>query len=177
MQCWVSDTEVSGDNDPRKKRTIRAHLLICWSCAAVHPPPLPTRQPVLQLITGLNSKMGQMSTPGPCLGTRAPWAEAGAAPAKPEAFPQAGSFTCKFPTVLTQDSVGNASGGRSQGALWQRPPQDQMTHWSLPVSVTYISPHSHWQENSSNPIRDYLYLTIPLATGTEHNHHRQPFPL
>lgn len=39
--------------------------LICWGGCASHPTPPPsTRQPVLQLITGLGSKMGQMSTPG-----------------------------------------------------------------------------------------------------------------
>lgn len=55
--CGLEETR-SLNNDPRRENRMKAHLLELG-----YPPTCSTRPPVLQLITGLGSKMGQMSTP------------------------------------------------------------------------------------------------------------------
>lgn len=97
--------------------------LICWSCDSDLPAPLSARQPVLQLITGLSSKMGQMSTPGALPGNRGFLARSRSCLCQ-AISPPSGRGHLRVSSLLsslTQDSVGNASGGRSQGALWQSP--------------------------------------------------------
>lgn len=61
------------NNDPRASRRKQSKL-ICWSCTLALLPcrglASSTRPPVLQLITGLGSRMGQMSTRGALPGNK-----------------------------------------------------------------------------------------------------------